>query len=75
MEPMIVDIRCEGDEFRVSLRAMNRHEYEEALVRIDAVADMIWPSGRAAPDLSRDPVEPPQDGEKLRQQFLERQGL
>lgn len=58
-----VGVRIENGEFEVGFRAATRRDYEEHLRLVAAAADLHWPPGAAEPDLSRDPAEPPQEGD------------
>lgn len=58
-----VGVRIENGELEVGLKAATRREYEENQRLVAAAADLFWPVKTAAPDLSRDPAEPPQEGD------------
>lgn len=56
-----VGIRWESGELEVGFRAASRAEYLTHLSTVASVADQMWPEN--APDLARDPAEPPTEGD------------
>lgn len=61
-----VGVRIENGELEVGFKVATRRECEENQRLVAAAVDLLWPAEIAEPDLSRDPAEPPQEGDFAR---------